>query len=66
MDREWSCKDLNSMAQFMGKIKGDFLFGMDEDGMAPIATQHYLAALGHLELAIRSLKIAHFHQIKGE
>ena len=66
MKKEWTCHSLDSMATTLEEIKDNFLFEMDEDGMAPIATQHYLASLGHLELAIRSLKIAHFHQMKGE
>ena len=63
---DFNCNSLNKMAKYIEDIKGDFLFSFDEDGMAPISTQHYLVAISNLELAILNLKLAHFHQIKGE
>lgn len=66
MEKELNCYSLEKMANYIEEIKGDFLFSFDEDGMATIATQHYMASLASLEQAIRSLKIAHYHQLKGE
>lgn len=66
MEKELNCYSLDKMAKYIEEVKADFLFSFDEDGMAPIATQHYLASLASLEMAVRSLKIAHLHQLKGE
>ena len=64
--KEYDCTQMDEIANLVCEIRENLLFEFDDAGIAPISEQHYLAGLASLELAVRSFKIAHLHQLKGE
>jgi len=43
----------------------NFLFGTETDGADPVATQQYLIAISHLEMAHRHLALARLTQARA-
>lgn len=53
---------LDSYAHCVADLRCEWLFDTDAAGADPIAEQHYLAALSHMEAAQHSFSLAMLHQ----
>ena len=66
MEKRYNCTTIDEIAEKIEETRLDLLFQFEDAGMAPIAEQHYLAAIANLDQAVRSFKLSHLHQMKGE
>lgn len=58
---------VEDLADYIEKIRGGILFNEDIEGIAslpPVAEQHFLMALSHLEIAQREFKLANYHRMR--
>lgn len=62
---EFTPETLRDLASQIEKMRFDMLMDMEDAGACPYAEQHYLVALGHLELAHRAMSLAHMSQSRA-
>lgn len=55
--------ELEKVAGTVETLRNEILF-TDNDHEGPLAEQHLLSAIAHLEIAQRELMLAHYHSVR--
>jgi len=64
LDEAFTPETLHRYCQMVQELRHSMLFDIEDDGCGPLAEQHYIAALAHLELAQTALRLAEIHQMQ--
>ena len=59
-------ESLGVLSATIEKLRLTILFEYESAGIPPMAEQHFLIALAHLETAGRTMKLASYTYMKGE
>lgn len=61
-----SCHDFEKMFQFIQELHELLLFDYEDAGAAPMANQQFMMAIDQLKITMGHMKMADYHQTKGE
>ena len=64
-DKPFTPETLADYAKQIEDMRNRLLFESDDAGADAVAEQHFLVALGHLELAHRAMKLANLAQMRA-
>ena len=64
-DGEFTCLDIETMADLIEDMKMLLMFDYNEDGTAPKASHHICMSLNHLSNAYQEMKLANIEQMQG-
>ncbi len=64
-DGEFTCLDIEAMADLIEDMKMLLMFDYNEDGTAPKASHHICMSLNHLSNAYQEMKLASIEQMQG-